>query len=166
MNENESSTSTVEARIKKLNESLDAFEHSIGLPSMPLGPDNEMLLLLNLNRQMLRSMTAEDCGENAALLQQFAFHLQRAVNREKAKLDYCVENITHIVAKTVSQQKGWKYEERLPLAIRADDVAIKFDYFRVQFQNRINRINFLAAKVENQSRRLAELGETKRRQHA
>jgi hypothetical protein len=50
------------------------------------------------------------------------------------------------------------------LAIRNDDAALKVDGLRIKAQLRIDRISYMATRVENVAKALLDLQQTKRRQ--
>lgn len=164
-NESSAKQLTIQQRVGQLGSDLDDFEKSIGLP--PLGsPNVTALALLDLTKEQLRGMTRDDCSEGAALLAQYSFYLQRVSNREKVIIDYCDSSINAIVRPRLNQQKGWSYDERRLLAIAENDVARHLEGVQVKAQTRLNRLGFLASKVENMSRRLSELADAKRKYNA
>lgn len=161
----ESSTPTpIQQKMDNLEAALEQFEQQAGLHKLG-EPDTDTASLLNLSKTVLRGMTAEECSENAALLAQYSFYLQRVSNAEKTRVDWCKQNILAIVRPRLHQQKGWSFEERLTLAIQENDVARKLEATQVKCETRVNRIAFLASKAEVMSRRLSELANIKQRKN-
>lgn len=153
----------VEDRAIDLDAKLDEYEASIGLPAFSFAQqDEDAKSIMQMSRSQIRKMTATECGESAFILNRFSSNVQRALNREQQMMEWCEENIHRIIAKTVADVKGYKYEERRPLAILSDDVAVKFDKLRVAAKSRVNRLKFLSNSIQNMARSLDQLQMSKR----
>ena len=154
---------SVETRLQMRQKELDDFETKTGIPcSIPIEVENEAKSLLEISPSALSQMNAEKCGEAAFLLFQFAFYLQKAVNKENSTIQWCEENLKLIVAKTVDQYTGYGYQERATKAILHNEAALKIDILRVEAGLRKNRICFLEDKVKLMGNALLTIQATKR----
>jgi hypothetical protein len=145
---------------------LDEYEAKLGLPAWSFAEtEGEAKKILSLSPAELRAMSATQLGEAAFILQQFALHLQRAYNREQARVGWAEENIKRLTARTVGSVKGYSLEERRPLAVSQDELACKFDALRVKAGCRVGRLAYLSAKVEAMARSLMALQQSKRGKH-
>jgi hypothetical protein len=88
------------------------------------------------------------------------------VNREQARVRWAEEAVKRIIANKLrgAGSTYCSYEERKLLAIRNDDAALKVDGLRIKAQLRIDRISYMATRVENVAKALLDLQQTKRRQ--
>lgn len=163
--ENESSQPrlSAEEESKLLDKILDEYEAQIGL-KMPAN-NNTVEEYLNLTEESLRRMNPEDCGVGAALMSQFAFHLQKAINKEIARVNWADGAIKRTIANEISQYVAPSAEERKNLAIRGNERAIKLERIRVNAQARVDRISYLSSKVESIAEKLNSLQQSKRRIH-
>lgn len=127
--------------------------------------DSEATKLLELTKVQLRGLSEEDCFEGVVILQSFAFHLQRASNRSRTIVTWSDENVRAIIAPIIGTVKGWDYKEKRPLAVAQNDHARRLEILRVQYQTRLQTIDYLSSKVEQQALFLRDLGHTKRKQH-
>lgn len=162
--ESESPPLTVEDRVKKLDAVLDEYEtQACGLRhNSPVKLKNEAMNLLEIEPEELRRMTAEECGEAAVILNSFAFHLQRAVNREMGRAKWADASVKKAITHSLGQQRGQSFEERRLLAIANDEAAAKLDQIGVQAQLRIERLSYLAAKAESVAKSFMGLQSTRR----
>lgn len=164
--ENESLERPVDRKVAKAEAALDDFERSIGLPPFGLGlPDTrgEAKSLLEMTPDRLRKMTAIECGESAFILEQFATHLQRALNRLQSRAKMADEAIRKLIRGKLKAQAGYSFEERRLQAIHGDAAAQEWETIRVQAQLKIERLSYLASKVNQQADRLGSLQFSKRK---
>lgn len=151
------------SKLEAFQAALDRFEADLNLPPLKTGLETEVTKLLELDRVSLRGMSEEECFESCVLLASFATHLQRACNHSRATLKWCETNIRSIIAEVVGKVPGWAYEERRPLAIKQNASATRLEALRVQYQARLDTIEYLSTRVEKQAEFLADLGHTKRK---
>lgn len=160
---NASSQLPQNVKLEEFKAALDRFEKELGLPPLKSQVDSEATRLLELSKSELRGLTEEDCFEGAVILGGFAFHLQRAANRARSVVSWCDENVRTLIAPIVGSVKGWAYEERRPLAVAQKESARRLEVVRVQYQSRMQSIEYLSSKVEQQALFLRDLGHTKRK---
>ncbi len=123
--------------------------------------ENQVKKFLTMPFSDLRKLDCEDCAEGVFVLEQFAFHLQRAVNREQERVRWATESIHKNIAGRLHQQKGFAFDERKLQAIRGDEAAEKLDAIRAEHQRRLDRISFVSNKVADVAKALTGLRQAK-----
>lgn len=130
---------------------LDEYEQSIGLPKYKADglPEEELQKYLSMDRDVIEKLTAVDCGEISLRLTQFAFHVQRTINREIARHNWAEETIKEVIADEVQQQKGYGYIEKSIQAIKHNDKASSLNNIKKYAKQRIDRLSYIANCVKN-----------------
>lgn len=152
---------TIDARLKKIDEILETYEGKLGLGR--IGPPSEIDKYLNLDRQGLAKLTAEECGDAAYILTRFAHYIQRELNKETSRITWANDLLPIMIANEVGKYKGYSYEERKYQAIKNNSAALKLHQIKSYAQQRRDRLEYQAMYVENTARRLDSLQQTKRR---
>lgn len=147
-------------RFRQKDESLEQYEESLGLPAFEFA-ENEVKRFLTLPFSALKKLDYEQCAEGVFVLEQFGFHLQRAVNREQSRIRWATESIDKMISGRLHQQPGFKFEERKLQAIRGDDAAQKLDAIRMEHQLKLDRILYVSNRVESVAKALTGLRQAK-----
>jgi hypothetical protein len=105
----------------------------------------------------VRRLAPVDLGYAALALSQFAFRLQRAVNRELARVTWAAESVRSVIARTVAKYPGYSFEERRLQAVRDNDVATRLDQIRVRAQLRVDRLSYLSGRASDMARTLLSI---------
>lgn len=150
-----------DAEVAKMTRLLDEYETSLGLPATSFS-ECEATKILTLSPQRLKQLTATDCGEYAFMLNQYATHLQRAINREKAIHDWADDVVRRLIAKSVGNAKGYFYDERRTLAVANSPLASQFDTVRRHAKNCMNTTEYMANRIDNMAKSLSALQSSKR----
>lgn len=150
--------------LAKLDGILDSFEQQLDLP--PLQANNEACAFLRMTREQLQKLTPEECGEGSFLLRRYAYYVQRAMNREIAKVNFIVSALRKTVAHEVGQHRAPSAEERRELAIHGNVHAAALEGWRQFHQARADQLAFQAKTIGDMAHSLDELQQTKRRQRA
>lgn len=158
MNGKENSNSA-EQLLKIAEESLDAYEQSLGLKA---APSIVIDRYLHMQVEEMNRLQAEECDCAAIVLAQFAFYLQKAYNSEKGKANYASTMVDRIVMPKISNYKAPSAPERRQSAIKDDEAATKWEKLRNQAQSRVDRLDYLPAKIDALALRFAGLAQTKR----
>lgn len=149
-------------RLAELDTILDTYERGLGLA---FAGDDEVTeegrRLIDLPPSAVRKLSPMDASVGAYTLQQFAMRLQRAVNREQGRVTWACSSINRMIAKKLGLYTGYSLEERRLKAVADDDVARKLDEIRVHAQLRLDRVSFLAGKVESLAKTLLSIKNTK-----
>ncbi len=154
----DSSPPCVESRVDAACVALDAFEQSMGLPGgLPAAAGNEATRLLTLHPAELSKMTAEACGEGAFTLLQYAFYLQRCVNVEQSRVRMAEAAMKRAVSPLLGSQKGYSMEERTLAALDKSDPGREAQRVMMKSQLKLDRVSFLASRVEALAKALGSL---------
>jgi hypothetical protein len=155
--------SSVAEKSQQLDDILEKYERSCGIPKIQIHSEAEQYL--NMNHQSLAKLTAEQCGEAAVTLAQFGFHIQRCYNAEMARANWAEDIIKRTIASEVGQYKAASFEERKLQAIRGNDYADKLDKLRLAAKARADKLSYIGARIEFLAKTMLELQQTKRRQY-
>lgn len=146
---------------------LDEYENSIGLNKYAPDtlPEAELNQYLTMSRDVLEKLTIDDCGQIAYRLGQFAFHVQRTLNREIARINWSEETIKEVIADEINNYKGYGYIEKSSQAIKHNDRANSLNKIKKYAQQRADRLTYLATSIKNLSDILISIQRTKGMRH-
>lgn len=130
---------------------LDEYENGIGLPkySEQLLPVDELNEYLSMDRTLLEKLTPQDCAEISYRLSQYAFHVQRTLNRELARFNWAEERIKEIIADEINNYKGYGYLEKSTQAIKHNSKAQSINNVKKYAKQRADRLSFIASNLKN-----------------
>jgi hypothetical protein len=142
---------------------LDEYEKSISIPlySASSLSESELNSYLSMNRDNIEKLTPEDCAQIAYRLAQFAFHIQRTLNREIARYNWSDESIKETIADEVNSYKGYGYIEKSLQAIKHNDKANSLNSIKKYAKQRIDRLSYIANNVKNLSDIILAVQKTK-----
>lgn len=142
---------------------LDSYENNMGLPKYASDamPESELQEYLTMNRDMLEKLNPEDCAQIAMRLGQFAFHIQRTLNREIARHNWAEETIKEVIANEINNYKGYGYVEKSYQAIAGNERASALNNIKKHAKQRIDRLSYIANNVKNLSDILIAINRTK-----
>lgn len=132
---------------------LDQYETSVGLPQYKAHQLDEQELenYFSMNRDALEKLTPDDCGQISYRLAQFAFHIQRTLNREIARYNWAEEGIKETIADEINNYKGYGYVEKSCQAIKHNEKATTINKVRKYCKQRMDRLSYLANSIKNLS---------------
>lgn len=135
------------------DEVLDNYEKGLGIPqySQDSVSETELQEYLTMNRDILEKLNPEDCAQIAMRLGQFAFHVQRSLNREIARHNWADETIKEVIADEINNYKGYGYVEKSYQAIKHNEKASVLNSIKKYAKQRIDRLGFLANNIKNLS---------------
>jgi hypothetical protein len=156
-------TRTSKEEVQYWDSILDEYENSLGLPTYNYNSMSETELneYLSMNRDALEKLSPEDCAQIAYRLAQFAFHLQRTINREAARYNWSEENIKEVIADELNQYKGYGYIEKSLQAIKHNDKASSLNNIKKYAKQRMDRLSYLANSIKNLSDIIISVQKTK-----
>lgn len=138
---------------------LDEYEKSLGLPATTENAGDvtvkefkhieEVEDYLQMNRDQFEALDANGCASIAYVLEQYALYIQRAQNREIARVNWARSYIKEVIANELNDYKAYGYEEKSVMAIKGNDFASKLDKIARYAQQRVDRLQFIAASVKN-----------------
>jgi len=111
------------SQVDEWDKVLDEYESSIGLGryNAQIIPEEELNLYFAMNRDHIEKLTPEDCAQISYRLGQFAFHIQRTINRELARYNWADESIKETIADDINNYKGYGYIEKSLQAIKHNE---------------------------------------------
>lgn len=146
-------TRTSKEEVAYWDEILDNYEKGLGVPqySQDSISETELQEYLTMNRDILEKLNPEDCAQIAMRLGQFAFHVQRSLNREIARHNWADETIKEVIADEINNYKGYGYIEKSYQAIKHNEKASALNSIRKYAKQRMDRLGFLANNIKNLS---------------
>jgi hypothetical protein len=132
---------------------LDEYENSIGLSEYSSGviSNDEINKYTSMNRDEIERLTPEDCAQISYRLSQFAFYLQRTINREIARYNWSEESIKEVIADEINNYKGYGYIEKSLQAIKHNEKATGLNNIKKYAKQRSDRLQYLANNIKNLS---------------
>ena len=145
--------------MEKWDSILDDYENSIGLPRYKADnlPEEELQSYLSMDRSAIEKLTSVDCGEVSLRLTQFAFHVQRTINRETARYNWADDLIKDVIADEINNYKGYGYLEKSGQAIKHNEKASSLNSIRRYAKQRIDRLSYLANCIKNLSENIQSI---------
>lgn len=143
---------------------LDEYEKSISLPdySTTNGTiEQEINEYLTMSRDQIEKLSPEDCAQIAYRLAQFAFHIQRTINREIARYNWADESIKEIIADDINNYKGYGYIEKSSQAIKHNEKAQAVNSIKKFAKQRSDRLSYIANSIKNLSDIIMSVQKTK-----
>lgn len=142
---------------------LDEYENGVGLPlyASDSFSENELQQYLTMNRDNIEKLSPEDCAQISMRLGQFAFHIQRTLNREIARHNWAEETIKEVIAFSINDYKGYGYVEKSYQAINDNEKATALNKIKKYAKQRMDRLGFLANNIKNISDILLSIQRTK-----
>lgn len=158
---------TSKEEVSEWDRILDEYENGIGLPKYIAEalPETELSEYLTMPRDALEKMTVDDCGQIAYRLGQFAFHLQRTINRENARINWADDTIKEVIADDINNYKGYGYIEKSAQAIKHNEKANMLNKIKKYAKQRSDRLTYLSSSVKNLSDILISVQKAKGMRH-
>jgi hypothetical protein len=158
------SAKTSKEELKYWDDILDEYENSIGLgiySDVHGFTESELNTYFTMNRDAIEKLDPEDCAQISYRLAQYAFFLQRTLNREIARHNWAEENIKETIADEINNYKGYGFVEKSIQAIKHNDKAISLNKIKKYAQQRMDRLSYLANSVKNLSDIMLSVQRTK-----
>lgn len=140
-------------QVNEWDKVLDDYEKSLGLGfyKSDAFSDEELNYYFQMTRDEIEKTTPEVCGEIAYRLGQFAFHIQRSLNRELSRLNWAEETIKETIAEEINNYKGYGYLEKASQAIKHNDKASSLNKIKKYAKQRSDRLQYLANNIKHLS---------------
>lgn len=155
---------TSKEEVKYWDDILDEYESGIGLGKYSdthSFTEDELNKYLTMNRDEIEKLSPEDCAQIAYRLAQYAFFLQRTLNREIARHNWAEETIKETIADEINTYKGYGFLEKSLQAIKHNDKATSLNKIKRYAQQRMDRLSYLANSVKNLSDIMLSVQRTK-----
>jgi len=133
---------------------LDEYESSVGLGKYSDAhnfAEGELNNYFTMSRDMVEKLTPEDCAQISYRLAQYAFYIQRTLNREIARHNWAEESIKDSIADEINNYKGYGFLEKSLQAIKHNDKATSLNKIKKYAQQRMDRLSYLANSIKNLS---------------
>ena len=149
--------------VKYWDDILDEYEKGIGMPvySESAFQEIELQEYLTMNRDAIEKLSPEDCAQISMRLGQFAFHIQRTINREQARHNWADETVKEVIANEINNYKGYGYVEKSYQAINGNEKATSLNKIKKYAKQRMDRLGFLANNIKNLADILLAIQRTK-----
>ena len=140
---------TASDQLKKLDSVLDEYEKSLGIPEFADEfHDDSAIKYMSLSRSQIEKLTPSQCAEAALLLGSLSFHMQRAYNREVARVNWAKQTLkTTISGREQSYRGSW--ESQFNQAVGEDSYTRKIMQIQKYAQQRADRLTYLASSIKN-----------------
>ena len=151
-------------QVEEWDRVLDEYENGLGLGKYNdlHGFTNEELNgYFTMSRDMIEKSTPEDCAQISMRLAQYAFFIQRTLNREIARYNWAEESIKEVIADELNNYKGYGYIEKSLQAIKHNDKANGLNKIKKYAKQRMDRMSYLANNIKNLSDILLAVQKTK-----
>lgn len=155
---------TSKEEVKYWDDILDEYESGIGLGKYSDAHnfiEEELNEYFTMSRDSIEKLTPEDCAQISYRLAQYAFFLQRTLNREIARHNWAEENIKETIADEINNYKGYGFLEKSLQAIKHNDKATSLSKIKKYAQQRIDRLSYLGNSIKNLSDIMLSVQRTK-----
>lgn len=155
---------TAKEELQYWDKILDEYEQSISLPvySNTYGvTEQEINTYLSMNRDEIEKLSPEDCAQISYRLAQFAFHVQRSINREIARQNWAEDAMKETIADEINNYKGYGYLEKSLQAVKHNDKAQALNNIKRYAQQRTDRLSYIANNLKNLSDIMLAIQKTK-----
>lgn len=145
---------TTKEEVQYWDNILDEYEKSLGLGKYSESQgfaEDELNNYFGMNRDAIEKLTPEDCAQIAYRLAQYAFFIQRTINRELARYNWADESIKEVIADELNSYKGYGYVEKSLQAIKHNDKATGLNSIKKYAKQRVDRLSYLANNIKNLS---------------
>ena len=147
-------TMNTKEQVAEWDKVLDEYESSVGLgkySDINNFSETELNSYFNMTRDEIEKQTPEACAEIALRLGQYAFFIQRTVNREIARHNWAEEAIKETIADEINNYKGYGYAEKSLQAIKHNEKASALNKIKKYAKQRMDRLSYLANNIKNLS---------------
>lgn len=155
---------TTKEQVDEWDKILDEYESSIGLGhynSIHGFSETELNNYFTMNRDNIEKLTPEDCAQISYRLAQYAFFLQRTLNREIARHNWAEETTKETIADEINNYKGYGFVEKSLQAIKHNEKASALNKIKKYAKQRMDRLSYLANSVKNLSDIILSVQKTK-----
>ena len=156
-------TKTTKEELQNWDVLLDEYEKNIGISTYisDVLPEAELQEYLVMSRDVIAKFQPEDCMQIAYRLGQFAFHIQRTINREIARYNWADETIKEVIADDINNYKGYGYIEKSMQAIKHNEKANSLNKIKKYAKQRSDRLSYIANSIKNLSDIILTIARTK-----
>lgn len=157
-------TKTTREQVEDWDKVLDEYESSVGLGKYNDNHgfvEGELNDYFTMNRNSIEKLTPEDCAQISYRLAQYAFFIQRTINRETARHNWAEETIKETIADEINNYKGYGFIEKSLQAIKHNEKATALNKIKKYAKQRMDRLSYLANSIKNLSDIILSVQKTK-----
>lgn len=157
-------TKTTREQVEDWDKVLDDYESSVGLGRYNDSHgfnDGELNNYFTMPRDSIEKLTPEDCAQISYRLAQYAFFIQRTINRETARHNWAEETIKETIADEINNYKGYGFVEKSLQAIKHNEKAAALNKIKKYAKQRMDRLSYLATSIKNLSDIILSVQKTK-----
>jgi len=149
--------------LEKWDNILDDYETTMGFHKYYPGmlSETELNSYFTMNRDSLEKLSPEDCAQISYRLTQFAFHVQRTLNREIARHNWADETVKEVIADEINNYKGYGYVEKFYQAVKHNERASNLNSIKKYAKQRIDRLSYISNTIKNLADMLLNIQKTK-----
>jgi hypothetical protein len=155
---------TTKDQVEEWDKILDEYESGIGLGKYSDSHnfiEGELNQYFTMSRDSIEKLTPEDCAQISYRLAQYAFFLQRTLNREIARHNWAEESMKESIADEINNYKGYGFVEKSLQAIKHNEKASALNRIKKYAKQRMDRLSYLANSVKNLSDIILSVQKTK-----
>ena len=143
--------SSVDEQLVKVENILEEYENNVGIPQLKHpGQSSEFERYFTMERDIIEKMSATDCVQVAYRLGQFAYYVQRLINREHSRVAWANECLNHIIVKHLNNfDKYWKHDMKVTAIIQENSVANAYRKLHNHAEQRVLDLTFLSNSIKN-----------------
>lgn len=163
--EEENQDKAAKGRMNARDKLLDEYENSLGLPKYDqnFAQADKIKEYLEYGQDELERLTPEQCSEISGVLKSFAFHMQRARNREVARMSWAKGQLRKLVTPKLGQYRGCgSFENIFDAACLGDNYTADIMSIRDFAQQRADRLEMLSMSMRDRAEGFKDLAWTKR----
>ena len=144
--------------LEQIDEILQSYEKKMRIE---LTHKYDINSYLNMDRAQLEALTPHQCLEIATYLSSYLIQLQREINRETARVNWCTANINLIVGQYLKDYTDFKYEAKVLQIINDSSTARKLELIKIAAQTRIDSLAYIPNRIDFFIKTLTSLGNAK-----
>ncbi len=151
----------VSEKLEEIEQRIDEYSEQLKLSSIT--PSEDTAKYINLSREDINKLTADECHEAYYSLCKEALCIQYHANLLKTKINWATSCIDFMVADKLSSYDQYtpSAQKRI-LAIKENSAALKLQEFITNSQLKYNLIAYLPEQLKNIADSLKEIGRGKR----
>jgi hypothetical protein len=142
---------------------LDEYENSIGLSYTKIHDEAEQYL--TYTHEQINKMDSYACDTAAATLNQLAYHIQKNINKEVARVNWCEAKVKQTLANVLHKYPGYSYEERKNAAAKDNEYTTKLENIRIYAAARADRLNSLSYSVNSLAKTFSSMAQNRKKYH-
>lgn len=148
-------------KIKKVDAFLVKYAEEKGIFENKKLNIEEVKGYLQMDRNELRALSAEDCGEISYIVCQLALEIQREVNKQTAMEKWADAQINKAIADTITNYKIYNYDGQKQAAIKDNEYARKCLEVKMNAAIRVTDLQDMAKEIKNLGSILLDIRYTK-----